>query len=921
MKEENRRLEEVVADNNEKLTELERKAGALRAEASLYKSQVTWLANGPSALVEGQVHALREQICVLMAENQQIEEEHYKKLTELQDDILMLREKCRGLQTQVSRSKEQIHQLKEFKTKAFKAIRLTQDGIFRDEIRAIIRKLASLGIALSKCGSALGIFIQAYCEILGVNFGESKAKIRIPSLRTVRRIVGEAYVASNLQNAVELMESKGFTTGGDGTTDKAQNFDAFHYNILLPSTDGSPPSTRHVRFANLQLAPNHRSETQVQEELTYMEEIVDQFNRSPLASQPGGPELPLSSSFLAIKYHGTHGDHAEDQKAKHRLLESWKQEMTLRGLGAKYLHSQPVDERYALVLEARRKVIYGLGGETAWEELTEEAKKEKDMKMMNELCESLADRALDELTEEERRQARMFVWAGCGMHKDLNAVKGGDEAMRLEWMKHDCSPTLLANKDNDAVLELAELEESEDVENEDTSGTRKETAAEKRARELSRGGGMKTGLLMGLLLNNTNEKIGYHHIFRDYSIVHLGYGGNYPQTSNTRYSSYLDAAAETLAHLSFYIGFMKYIEFSKKNPGLNHMESNVLKALNDPPTLTELACFALYREAVSVPYIASVRGTGLEDVNALELGPLLQKVKSHINKLIDDPTIIISPDSSPQEATLSGNEAWDRPDTIRSIQNLIAESKLPMLEDLFKAFLRGALDTWERFSAEFNDDGAIAALTEGERQQVWMPATNDANEGALGSYRVFAKKNPNGSLKLFNALFRYRRNNTENFIETKLTAKEHSRFLRQEVHRVDAMKPDRKWRREVIDENVRESNDKRQKRNARDQRRQERDEELRGLAVELDREAIKLMKSTDLKNQLDKLRKYKNNRLNIPRDSELKNKTARLHAMLDALDKKYELVCEAAESGVTESFSEGSSRSRLPLGQIQIPNC
>ncbi|KAL5476721.1 hypothetical protein ACEPAI_2907 [Sanghuangporus weigelae] len=725
MKGENRHLEEVVA-NNKKLTELEREASALHAEASLYKCQLARLSNGPSSLVEGQVHALREQIRVLMAENQQMAEEHYKKLIELQDDIQLLREKCHGLQTQVSRSKEQVYQLKEFKTKAFKAIRLTQDGIFRDEIRAIIRKLASLGIALSKCGSALGIFIQAYCEILGVDFGDPKAKIRIPSLRTVRRIVGEAHVASNLQNAVELMRSKGFTTGGDGTTDKAQNFDAFHYNILLPSSDGSPTATRHIRFANLQLAPNHQSETQVQEELTYMEEIVDQFNRSPLGSQPGGPELPLSSSFLAIKYHGTHGDHAEDQKAKHRLLESWKQEMTLQGLGAKYLHSRPVDERYTLVLEARRKVIHGLGGETVWEELSEEAKKIKDLKMMNELCKSLADQALDELMEEECRRARIFVWAGCGMHKDLNIVKGGDEAMQLEWMKHDCSPTLLANKDNDAVLELAESEEPKDAEDEDASGTQKAMAAEKRACELSRGGGMRTGLLMGLLLNNTNDKIGYHHIFRDYSIVHLGYRGNYPQTSSTRYSSYLDAAAETLAHLSFYIGFMKYIEFSKKNPGLNHMESNVLKALNDPLTLTELTCFALYREAVSVPYIASVHGTGLENVNALELGPLLQKVKSHINKLIDDPTIITSPDSSPQAATLSGNEAWDRPDTMRSIQNLIAESKLPMLEDLFKAFLWGALDTWERFSAEFNNDGAIAALTEGERQQVWMPRCRSA---------------------------------------------------------------------------------------------------------------------------------------------------------------------------------------------------
>ncbi|KAL5476575.1 hypothetical protein ACEPAI_3255 [Sanghuangporus weigelae] len=593
-KEKNQRLEELVARNKEELTELEREVIVLRAQASLHEKRFAQPEYGPSTLAEGQLHALREQICVLMARNQQMAEEHYKKLTRLQKDVQTLKDKCHGLQTDVSQSKQQVCQLREFKTKAF--------------------KLASLGIALTKCGPVLGIFIQAYCEILDVDLGEPNAKIRIPSTRTVRHIIGEAHVASNLQNAVELLKSEGFTTGGDGTTNKAQNFDAFHYNILLLSEDGSSTTTQHVRFANLQLAPNHQSETQVQEELTYMDKIVDQFNRSPLATQPGGPELPLSTSFLAIKYHGTHGDHAEDQKAKHHLLGSWKQEMMLQGLGAKYLYSRPVNERYMLVLEARGDVIHGLGGEMAWESLSEEAKKEKDLEMMNEL----------------------------------------------------------SNKNNDAVLMLAESEEFQelrDVENEDSDGTRKETAAEKRARELSVGEGMKTGFLLGLLLNSTDDKIGYHHIFCDYSIVHLGHGVNYPQTTNTRYSSYLDAAEETLAHLAFYIGFMKYIEFSKKNPGLNHMESNVLKVLTDPPMLTELACLALYREAVSIPYITSVYGTGLEDISALELGPILQKVKSHINKLIDDPMIILLPDSSPQASTLSRNEAWDRPDAINELKN------------------------------------------------------------------------------------------------------------------------------------------------------------------------------------------------------------------------------------------------------------
>ena len=145
---------------------------------------------------------------------------------------------------------------------------------------------------------------------------------------------------------------KGFTSGGDGTTNKSQNFDSLNYNIQIWETD--PDTTaktlaRHVRFGNLRLSENHRAATQAKGETEYMEEIVDLFNQSPLAVNESEP--PFCVAFLAMKYYGTHGDHAEDQKAKHRLLAAWREEMTLRGLGARYLNSLTPEERYTLVLE------------------------------------------------------------------------------------------------------------------------------------------------------------------------------------------------------------------------------------------------------------------------------------------------------------------------------------------------------------------------------------------------------------------------------------------------------------------------------------------------------------------------------------------------------------------------------------------
>ena len=56
------------------------------------------------------------------------------------------------------------------------------------------------------------------------------------------------------------------------------------------------------------------------------------------------------------------------------------------------------------------------------------------------------------------------------------------------------------------------------------------------------------------------------------------------------------------------------------------MEKNLVKALNDIPTQTELAVLAFYAQAVSHPYMKAIH----EDptTNALDLGPLNKKIES-----------------------------------------------------------------------------------------------------------------------------------------------------------------------------------------------------------------------------------------------------------------------------------------------------
>ncbi|KAL5528602.1 hypothetical protein ACEPAF_7738 [Sanghuangporus sanghuang] len=779
---------------------------------------------------------------------QEIEKE---KLENLRQKIDSTHQKYHAVYMQLDRVQKRSQRLEIFRKRALKIMRNTLKGAYSTRFRALVRRLVSSKCPLTRCGPVIGEFIKFALELFGID--PSKSKIYIPSVRTIRRIIGEAAVASKVQLAVDLKSTRGFTTGGDGTTNKNQTFESQHFNVDISTEyDGethiqsSSSSGKHVvRFGNLRLAANHRAETQVQAEVHFMKEIFDLYNESPLAAK-GNTQLTLG--MAAMKFHGSHGDHAEDQKAKHRLLASWKEETSLCGLGARHFFSMPENERYALVLEGRRQMINDLGGEAVWSSLSAEEQNEKNLALMDNLAMELSKEALDELSDADRREMQIFVWAGCGMHKDLNATKGGDLAMCEEWKKYEISPVLLANRDNAAVLELPEQDEEEESE------PREESAAKKRAREISKAGASQHSYLTACLLNDKDDKKGQHHSFRDWYIEKTGRSITYPDVTNTRYSSHLEASAETLAHLDIYLEYVdEQVRFSKEKPGLNHLETNVLKGLQDPPTLTEHACMALYREAVSIPYIQSIRSGSLEDVNALQLGSLLQKVQDHIRKLINSPQIVLSCDN-PQSAILNGNEYWNRPDTIKAIQILITDGRLPHLEGLFKAFLSGSLAVWKRFSSEFSEDGMIVELTEQEKDLAWMPTTNDANEGALGSYREFARKNPNGTVQLFNALFRYRRNNTENFIQKVLTGEEEQKFLRKRQREDDVQRPDRKRRKEVVDERRCEAATKKQKYELSESRRKEREERVRRTEVELDCNVIEQMTVARLDQQLAKFK-------------------------------------------------------------------
>ena len=231
--------------------------------------------------------------------------------------------------------------------------------------------------------------------------------------------------------------------------------------------------------------------------------------------------VPLTVGTVAMKYHGTHGDHARDQKAKHHLLASWRNEHSLRGLGTRHFFLMSEDKRNTLVLENSRRMIQALGGQSVWNSMSPEEQGKKTLALMNQIAESLVEEALLQLPYMERRELQVFVWSGCGMHKEMNATKYGNSAMAIEWQKQGMAPVLLANRDNKAVLALHGKEngranddddddddDNDDDDDDETEETRGQCPAVRRARKVSKGGARKLGTLLGDLVYNKDPKKG-----------------------------------------------------------------------------------------------------------------------------------------------------------------------------------------------------------------------------------------------------------------------------------------------------------------------------------------------------------------------------------------------------------------------------
>lgn len=489
----------------------------------------------------------------------------------------------------------------------------------------------------------------------------------------------------------------------------------------------------------------------------------------------------------------------------------------------------------------------------------------------------LGHAAFKQLPESQKKIIDLFVLGGCCGHKDLNAFKYGVVEMAAAWGQHGKEPpVLLANKANTAVIELGEDADSAAVQN---------------AIEGSSRGGVKLTSLAGALFNNKFEGKGYqdiHNIFmreKKMELHDVSREEKFPDTSNVRYQSHSYAAATLVTYLSLYEELIAQVCDSKQKPGLNHVEKNVSKGLKCAGTITELIAMALYGVCVSWPYLRIVRGTSGQLINLLDLSEVHLKLPSFCEQIAENPLCILDDTKPLADITLDGLPVMD-PMLVSAASQLAPD--LPDLSLILSAMFRGAARGWRRFTTEFQPGGAIEGLSDQERSLVFIPSTNDVNEGALGSFRVFIRYHPHATVASFTDRTRVLRNNTENFILKHCNHEDQQHVMRL-VRKQDASGVNAAFRSELIAHQLERANHERIRREVNQAHEREEIERLISIGLVGDRDHILILTNKQLDDQIRIYRKILQDKTLI--DAKLKDltkKALKQSAVLAALTRNEE---------------------------------
>ncbi|KAJ7331084.1 hypothetical protein DFH08DRAFT_815166 [Mycena albidolilacea] len=709
-----------------------------------------------------------------------------------------------------------------------------EGNTYSPSARQLARKLISCGCAEGK----ISLAVRSCAEAFG---------IRIPgvfmSRRTVARARDEGGKYGKLQLAQEIMNCKGFIESSDGTTHCGvtveSHFVSLYAPTYAPSVDNADTSTwtPQNRFFDLAPALDHTAERQFEGTKEAVSRIADVYSRSLWQLQNNVPWIQ----------DGEMKDHAADGKKEFDISASHKEDIVMRDLGQDLVlegDSQALFSRILRALAQVTDVKRAAAGNITVLELGSVSADERVR--LTALCiqRQIGEMHFTSLPFEEQRKLLLHLFGGCCSRKDLNVVRKGYTFIQALYATDSSlqPPVLLANKANDMIITVA-------AENAESN-----TAAAQAAVEASSRGAIKLLQLLGSLLWHQDGKRGYQDkcvLFmkeRRLELYNLDEPGKFPDVSNTRFGAYTYATAEVICFHVLILELIDEIIDGKVQSGQpNHVEKNIQKGLDCAATMTEIAALALYGVSVSWPYMALVHGKKDKPVNLLSLTDLHRKLPLFCTHVADYSEILLDPKTPLNQLTINGLPFRDHL-ILPTILSLARE--LPNLSVIVSAMFRGAAEGWIHFTPEFAVDGPFDQLTPEEKARIFIPATNDHNEGMLGLYRVHMRYHSNSTALSFSNQARAEQNNTEAFIQKHGSSKAIAQFVMREVRRDGASGRAAKFRKDFLAlqrEKVKKARRRRMKTVEKKRVAQER---LLATNLELNIDKIQRMTSPQLKSQL-----------------------------------------------------------------------
>lgn len=372
-----------------------------------------------------------------------------------QENLSKLRKDASKLRKNLKRTgeskKRALAALKKKILKERSTYHLMHKGVITEEIRNVVRTLVNAGCSRKYIPDVITTVLKS----AGI---KSVGSISRPSIGC---IIHEGYFAAQMQLGYEIKNATSLTLSADGTSHRSINYNSRHIHLDVEDYNSENNATctkrQHVTHTlGIQSSQDGSSEEAMADWKKTFENISEHYNNSPLGQKSGGF---LSFIGILIKVTAMNTDHCAKEKKDARLFCELKKWAVNQHLGEEKMLGMTFEEIQEHFAEAEIKMIEKAGGVQKWNRLSDPQKAERKVAMLEEVVADMGREIFETLPEKEKRLFRLFLWVGCGCHKDFNTVRGGYAAILCFWQELDeeeaggPKPILLANKDNAPVLE------------------------------------------------------------------------------------------------------------------------------------------------------------------------------------------------------------------------------------------------------------------------------------------------------------------------------------------------------------------------------------------------------------------------------------------------------------------------------------